>query len=64
MKILYYDEDIIIAEEHGEKVIFYPYCGGCHSGFWFLQAERLTRETFDELSLAVQEKLRKLGFAP
>jgi hypothetical protein len=32
MRILYYDEDIIIAEEGGERVIFYPYCG-CNSGF-------------------------------
>jgi hypothetical protein len=65
IKILYYDEDVIVAEDQsGEKVIFYPYCGGCHSGFWFLQTEKLTRETFDELSLAIQEKLKKLGFAP
>gem|GEM_PF-5897298 len=28
VRILYYDEYIIIAEEQGETVIFYPYCGG------------------------------------
>jgi hypothetical protein len=63
MRILYYDEDVIVAEEGGETVIFYPYCG-CNSGFWFLQTEKLTRSVFDSLPIKIKEKLRMLNLEP
>jgi hypothetical protein len=62
-KILYYDEDVIVAEKDGEKIIFYPYCS-CNSGFWFLYTEKLSKDSFNSLPTKLQEKLRELGFAP
>jgi hypothetical protein len=58
VRILYYDEYIIIAEEQGETVIFYPYCGGCHSGFRYLEMEKLTRSIFDSLPIKLRHKLK------
>jgi len=63
LKVLYLDQDMIVLDKDGEKLVIYPYCG-CNSGFWYLQIEELTKDTFDGLSLLLQEKLRKLGLAP
>jgi hypothetical protein len=64
VKIVYHDEDVIVAEEGGETVIFYPYCGGCHSGFWYMEVEKLTRSVFDSLPIKIKEKLRMLNLEP
>jgi|GEM_PF-2510382 len=64
MKILYYDEDVIIAEDQSrEKIIFYPYCR-CNSGLWWLEVKKLTKNTFDSLQIKLKNKLKTLNFEP
>jgi hypothetical protein len=63
LKVLYLDQNVVIVEKDGRKTVIYPYCG-CNSGLWFLISEEISKETFKQLPLSLQEKLKKLGFAP
>jgi len=65
MKIVYYDETVIIAEDQSEeRAIFYPYCGGCNRGFWYPEMRKLTRCVFDSLSIKLKDKLKMSNLEP